>query len=173
MNKSTRDRLITEIPRALDGKYGGTYPQMLVRRIGFLAWLAKDEKWRALHEIERNWLGDVMLRLLQTGDTKTLRQIADARDRLRKDGEVVSRKRYDRLLAYLIVYEREGRSPKIRELFKSSGDAQKDMNNERAIRKLLDDCDLPYSGVPTGRPKGSTNSKNSERLRRLRSLLLS
>jgi hypothetical protein len=179
MTKKIEDRLIREILRALDGKWAGTRPQMLAGRISYLEWDAKDDKLpaSALDKDEASWLGRELLRLVQTGDTKTLRQIADARDHLRKDGEVFNRKRYERLRTYLRVYEREGRPPKIKELVKPSGDAKRDMNNERAIRKLLDGLDLPYTDVRTGRPKGSTDSikrgANSERLRRLRSLLLS
>jgi hypothetical protein len=171
VNKIER-RIVDEGLRALDGKWGGTIPQMLVRRISYLRGLAGDEKLRELYEDERKWLGDELLRLVATGDTKALRQIADARDCLRKDGEVVNRTRYERLERYLEVYEREGRPPKIKELHRSSGDDRRDMHEERAIRKLLDDVDLPYTNVPTGRPKGVTNLKNSERLRPLRSLLL-
>ena len=175
--KEPFDKLLTALERALDGKWGGTYPQRLVRRISMLRGLAGDEKLRALYEDEISWLGRDLVRLVEMGDTKTLRQIADARDHLRKDGEVHKPKRYERLKAYLYVYEREGRPPTIKELVNPSGDAKRDMNNERAIRKLLDDLDLSYTDVPTGRPKGSTDSikrrTNSERLRQLRSLLLS
>ncbi len=167
MNNVER-RLVAELLRALDGKYGGTYPQMIARRVSQLS-IAK--KYPALYEDEINFLGGELLRLVETGDTKTLRRIADARDHVRKDGEVFNRKRYDRLRTYLLVYEREGRPPKIGELIDKSGDDGKDINNERAIRKLLDDLDLPYTPVPTGHPKGKPNSTNAERLRQLRSLL--
>jgi hypothetical protein len=160
-----RERLITKLLRAQDGKYGRTYPLSLVGRICMLQDIPDEN--------ERKWLGDELIRLVQTGDTKTLRYIAEARDRFLKDArEVFNRKRYDRLRAYLRVYDRGGRPPEIRELFKPSGDLKKDMSEERSIRKLLDDVELPYTRVPTGRPKGVKDSRNSERLRRLRSLLL-
>jgi hypothetical protein len=171
--------LVREIRRALDGKWADTKPWILAGRIKELRWDVKDDKLpaSAMDKREASWLGRELLRLVQTGDTKTLRQIADARDHLREDGEVFDRKRYQRLKTYLRVYEREGRPPKIKELVKPSGDDKKDMHNERAIRKLLDGLDLRYTSAPTGRPKGSTDSikrgANAERLRRFRSLLLS
>jgi hypothetical protein len=96
-------RIIAAGLRALDGKWAATYPQMLVRRISYLAGLPKDHPW---YEAEISWLGRELLRLVETGDTKTLKQIVDARDHLRKPGEISNRKRYDRLCAYLKVYER-------------------------------------------------------------------
>jgi hypothetical protein len=172
----SQDRLVREILRALDGKWAGTYPQLLARRISMLDDVAGSEKFRAIYEDEMNWLGSELVRLVQAGDTKTLRQIADARDHLRKDGEMFNRKRYYRLRAYLKIYERTGRPPTIKEILKQldipGDDERRALNDERGIRKLLDDLDLPYTNVPTGHPKGVTNSRNSERLRRLRSLLL-
>jgi Asp-tRNA(Asn)/Glu-tRNA(Gln) amidotransferase A subunit family amidase len=165
------DKLITALLQTLDGKLGGTYPQRLVRRISHLKWDAKGDWLLPASEIDRYeamWLGPELLRLVQTGDTKTLRQIADARDRLRKDGEMFNRKRFERLYTYLKVYQREGRPPKIKELYKPSGDERRDMHEERAIRKLLNELDLPYTSVPTGHPKGTKNSINPERLRQLR-----
>ena len=179
MTNKIEDRLVREILRALDGKLGATYPQMLARRIIGLESFDKDDKFRAVHEDEKNWLGRELLRLVQTGDTEKLRQVADASEHLRKNRKVFNLKRYERLRAYFKVYEREGRPPKIRELIDVSGDDEKRalnekwaLNNERAIRKLLRDLDLPYTSVPTGHPKGVTNSRNPERLRRFRSLML-
>jgi hypothetical protein len=159
--KEPLDKLLTALLKALEGKWGGTYPQRLVRRISYLKWDVKGDWLLPASEIDRHeamWLGAELLRLVQTGDTKTLREIADARDRLRKDGEMFNRKRYERLCAYLEVYEREGRPPKIKETYKPSGDERRDMNEERAIRKLYNELDLFYTSVPTGHPKGTKNS---------------
>jgi len=164
MNRSIIDRLVLESLRALDGKLGGTYPQMLARRIKLASQVPLDEKNQ---KEEDAWLGHALFDLAQT-NTKSLRQVADALDSMRKDGQVKNEKRYSWLWAYLVAYEEAhcGRPPTMKEIIagiEMPDDEAKRAYKERAGRKLLNKIGLPITNVPTGRPKGAKDGVSARK----------
>ena len=171
------DLLVREVVRARSGKLAGTRPWQLALNIHQLAMCDDDEKRE-----QEAWLGPELLDLVKT-DRRTFRQVADALDQIqmRKPGEIL-KKRHKWLRAYLKAYSvaQYRRPPTWREItgrMELSVDEKKRANEERSGRKLFYDIGLPMTNVPTGRPKGakdgvSARTKNSERFKTARSLLL-
>jgi hypothetical protein len=147
VNKEIADRIDRALWRAFAGKLGGSYPHSLAFQIKWLDGLAGNEKEEAVA-----WLSRTLLKLART-DRRTLRQVLDALDTMRKTGDVFNRKRHRMLVKYAGLNYRLKRPPTLEELNPAN------KNVGRGYRKMLKADHLPITNVPRGhRPKGAKDA---------------